>query len=104
MRWVKVREIEGLLSRARIGLDLGTNRLPSAPVAPARDPGEHPLDRDGRERVTVGEVAVHGKADLAGAAAEVLRAAEADLGAESTSGAAFRAAREEIERRFPTLD
>ncbi len=40
----------------------------------------------------------------AAAAAEVLRAAEADLGAKSTSGAAFRAAREEIERRFPTLD
>ncbi len=67
VRWVKVREIEGLLSRARIGLDLGTNRLPSAPVAPARDPGEHPLEDDGRERVAVGEVAVHGKADLAGA-------------------------------------
>ncbi len=44
-----------------------TNRLPSAPVAPARDPGEHPLEDDARERVTVGEVAVHGKADLAGA-------------------------------------
>ncbi len=56
-----------LLNRARIGLDLGTNRLPSAPVAPVRDPGEHPLEDDARERVTVGEVAVHGKADLAGA-------------------------------------
>ncbi len=40
----------------------------------------------------------------AAAAAEVLRAAEADLGAESTSGAAFRAAREALERRFPALD
>ncbi len=40
----------------------------------------------------------------AAAAAEVLRAAEADLGAQSTSGAAFRAAREELERRFPALD
>ncbi len=57
-----------LAHRARIGLDLDTNRLPSAPVAPARDPGEHPLEDDARERIAVGEVAVHGKADLAGAA------------------------------------
>ncbi len=40
----------------------------------------------------------------AAAAAEVLRAAEADLGAQSTSGAAFRTVREDLERRFPALD
>ncbi len=40
----------------------------------------------------------------AAAAVEVLRGAEADLGAQSTSGAAFRAAREEMERRFPAFD
>ncbi len=65
MRRVKVREITDLLNRARIGRGLGTNRLPSAPVAPARDPGQHLLEHDPSERVAVGEVAVHGKADLA---------------------------------------
>ena len=44
--------------RPRRLLDLHPDRLLRAPVAAGRDAGEHPLEHDPRERVTVGEMRV----------------------------------------------
>jgi hypothetical protein len=63
--------------RAGLELDLRTDRFLRARVAPAGDAGEHPLEHDPVEGITIGEVAIGRELHLAGA---VLRADTRTLG------------------------
>ncbi len=53
-----------LRRRARLLVDLGPDRLAGLLIAARRDTGEHPLEHDLAERVTVGEVPVARKRQL----------------------------------------